>query len=122
LASLRSDKRKQLRRERRRVAESGIRYLTLHGGDITPEQLRFAFDAHQRTFLLHGHEPYLNLACFEQLARVLGKALMVKLAVLGERPVAAAIFLASGDTLYGRYWGATGDFHSLHFETCYHQG
>jgi predicted N-acyltransferase len=32
------------------------------------------------------------------------------------------VFLASHDTLYGRYWGANGDFHSLHFETCYHQG
>ena len=24
--------------------------------------------------------------------------------------------------LFGRYWGASADFHSLHFETCYHQG
>jgi predicted N-acyltransferase len=47
---------------------------------------------------------------------------MVKLAMLGTTPVAAAVFLASRDTLYGRYWGATGEFHSLHFETCYHQG
>jgi predicted N-acyltransferase len=40
----------------------------------------------------------------------------------GDTPVAAAIFLVSRDTLYGRYWGAVDDFHSLHFETCYHQG
>ena len=33
-----------------------------------------------------------------------------------------AIFFRSADTLYGRYWGAAADFHSLHFETCYHQG
>ena len=26
------------------------------------------------------------------------------------------------DTLYGRYWGASGDFHSLHFELCYYRG
>jgi predicted N-acyltransferase len=24
--------------------------------------------------------------------------------------------------LYGRYWGAGGNYHSLHFETCYYQG
>jgi predicted N-acyltransferase len=26
------------------------------------------------------------------------------------------------DALYGRYWGAGGNYHSLHFETCYYQG
>jgi predicted N-acyltransferase len=122
LAGLRSEKRKQLRRERRRVAEGGIRYLTLHGTDITPAQLRFAFDMHRRTFHQHGHLPYLNLACFEELAARLGEALMVKLAMRGDTPVAAAIFLVSDEALFGRYWGAVDDFHSLHFETCYHQG
>ena len=29
---------------------------------------------------------------------------------------------AARDTLYGRYWGASADHHSLHFETCYYQG
>src|SRR5690606_6507050 len=52
LAGMRSEKRKQLRRERRRIAEGGIRYLTLHGNDITPAQLRFAFEAYRRTFHL----------------------------------------------------------------------
>jgi predicted N-acyltransferase len=47
---------------------------------------------------------------------------MVKLAVHGTTPVAAAIFFVGRETLYGRYWGAGADFHSLHFETCYYQG
>jgi len=122
LGTFRSEKRKQMRRERRRVAEEGIGFLTLHGGDITPAQLRFVFDVHERNFRRHGHEPYLNYACFEEMARTLGSALLVKLACRGEQPVAAAVFLVSREALYGRYWGAVGDFHSLHFETCYHQG
>ena len=36
--------------------------------------------------------------------------------------VAAAVYFRSADTLYGRYWGADGDYHSLHFEACYYQG
>ena len=36
--------------------------------------------------------------------------------------VATAVFFRGRDTLYGRYWGAAADFHSLHFEACYHQG
>jgi predicted N-acyltransferase len=33
-----------------------------------------------------------------------------------------AVFFRGGDALYGRYWGAYEQHHSLHFETCYHQG
>ena len=47
---------------------------------------------------------------------------MVKIAVHDSRPVAAAVFFCSREALWGRYWGAAGDYHSLHFETCYHQG
>ncbi len=122
LATFRSEKRKQIRRERRRCAEAGVRFLTLHGGDLTPAQLQFVHEVHARTFRLHGHEPYLNLGFFTEIARTLGDALMVKLALHGDTPVAAAVFFASPDALFGRYWGATGDFHSLHFEACYHQG
>lgn len=122
LATMRSEKRKQLKRERRRIVESGITYQTVHGSRITASQLRFAHAVHERTFQLHGHPPYLNLAFFERIAQTLGDALMVKIAMLQDTAVAAAIFFVGGDTLYGRYWGASGDFHSLHFETCYHQG
>ena len=33
-----------------------------------------------------------------------------------------AIFFVGSEALYGRYWGAGGNFHSLHFEACYYQG
>ncbi|MEO8314886.1 MAG: GNAT family N-acetyltransferase [Pseudomonadota bacterium] len=122
LATFRSEKRKQIHRERRRCAEAGVHFLTLHGGELTPAQLQFVHDVHARTFHQHGHEPYLNLAFFTEIAHTLGPALMVKLAMRGSEPVAAAVFLVSDGALFGRYWGATGDFHSLHFEACYHQG
>jgi uncharacterized protein len=109
LTSFRADKRKQIRRERRRCAEDGIHFLTVHGDDITPAQLRFVHAVHARTFQQHGHEPYLNIGFFSEIARTLGRALMVKIAMHGSTP-------------YGRYWGATGEHHSLHFECCYHQG
>jgi uncharacterized protein len=122
LATFRSEKRKQIRRERRRCQESGIHFLTLHGGELTQPQLQFIHAVHARTFHLHGHEPYLNLAFFTEIAATLGKAFMVKLAMRGQEPVAAAVFFVSDDTLFGRYWGASAEFHSLHFEACYHQG
>ena len=74
------------------------------------------------TFRRHGHLPYLNLQFFRRVAAALGDAFVVVLARQHGELVATALYFRSHDTLYGRYWGADGDFHSLHFETCYYQG
>ena len=36
-------------------------------------------------------------------------------------PVAGALNLIGGDTLYGRNWGCDEHYKFLHFETCYYQ-
>lgn len=122
LATFRADKRKKALRERRRVREGGVTYRTLSGAEITDSlwDVVFAFSA--RTFAMHGNEHYLNAAFFKTLSRVLPDAVMVKLAMLQDTPIATAIYFRSRDTLYGRYWGAAANFDSLHFETCYFQG
>jgi predicted N-acyltransferase len=122
LATFTAEKRKKARRERRRVEEAGIRFLTRFGHELDPALLETVYGFHRETFLRHGHEPYLTRAFFAEIARTLGDALMVKIAVHGGRAVAAAVFFWSAETLWGRYWGASGEYHSLHFETCYHQG
>ncbi len=122
LETFTADKRKKARRERRRVAEAGIRFETLLGGDLDEKTLDIVYAFHRDTFLRHGHEPYLSREFFSEAARTLGDAIMVKLAVCAGVPVAAAIFFWSSDTLFGRYWGSADEYHSLHFEACYHQG
>ncbi len=122
LSTFTAEKRKKARRERRRVQEAGIRFVTRFGGELEPPLLDCIYAFHRETFLRHGHEPYLTRAFFEEICRTLGDALMVKIALHGARPVAAAVFFWSEEALWGRYWGAEGDYHSLHFETCYHQG
>ena len=122
LASFSADKRKKARRERRRVAEAGIVFETRFGSDLDPRTLDTVYALHRDTFLRHGNEPYLSRAFFGAVAGSLGQSLMVKLALHAGRPVAAAVFFWHEEALYGRYWGAAADFHSLHFEACYHQG
>jgi uncharacterized protein len=122
LASFTADKRKKVRRERRRVAEAGVVFQTRFGAELNGALLERVYELHRDTFLRHGHEPYLTLECFAEIARTMPDALMVKLATHGRTVVAAAIFFIGADTLFGRYWGAAADYHSLHFETCYHQG
>jgi hypothetical protein len=126
LESFTAEKRKKTRRERRRVNEDGIEFETLRGAELRGPPIDEVFDLHRDTFLRHGNEPYLNRACFRALPEALGDAFLVKRARLagpkGVRTVAAAVFLEGGNALYGRYWGACEQHHSLHFETCYHQG
>jgi predicted N-acyltransferase len=117
-----ADKRKKARRERRRVAEAGIAFETRLGPDLDERTLDYVYAFHRDTFLRHGHEPYLTREFFSEAARTMGDALMVKVAMRCGRPVAAAIFFWSPSALFGRYWGSAGEFNSLHFEACYHQG
>ena len=117
-----ADKRKKANRERRRVAEEGITFETLLGTDLDRKTIDEIYDLHRDTFLRHGHEPYLTRAFFRQLPAALGDRFMVKRARSAGESVAAAVFFWSPQALYGRYWGAFEQHHSLHFETCYHQG
>ena len=122
LETFTADKRKKARRERRRVAEAGIGFETLVGADLTEPLLDCVYGFHRDTFLRHGHEPYLTREFFTEAVRTMGDALMVKVAVRAGVPVAAAIFFWSQQALFGRYWGSAEEYHSLHFEACYHQG
>ena len=122
MATFRSEKRKKALRERRRIEEGGVTFKTLHGAQMTPELWSVVFGFSAATFESRGHEHYLNEGFFQAISAALPDSVMVKLAMHEERPIASAIFFRSDDTLYGRYWGAAADFHSLHFETCYYQG
>jgi uncharacterized protein len=122
LASFTAEKRKKAKRERRRVAEAGIEFDTLHGGDMDASLWKAVYSFYADTFHRHGHEPYLNLDFFKRIAAAMPNEIMLKVARIGAEPIAVAIFFVGSDALYGRYWGAGGNFHSLHFEACYYQG
>ena len=122
LDGFRAEKRKKLRRERRRVAESGIVFRSLAGESIEPPLWETIFGFSERTFLLHGSAHYLNARFLAAVARRRPGAVAVKVAERDDVPVAAAIFFQGGSTLYGRYWGSAAREDSLHFEACYYQG
>jgi hypothetical protein len=122
LAGFTAEKRKKLRRERRRVAEAGITHRTVHGDELDERMIETVYRLHARTFAQFGNPPYLNLAFFRHLAQAMPRALVVELAMQDGEVIACSISLRGGDTLYGRYWGACGEHHSLHFETCLYRG
>ncbi|NJD06587.1 MAG: N-acetyltransferase [Methylococcaceae bacterium] len=122
LAAFCSRRRKQLRKERRTVAESDVVCRRVMGTEATEADWRFVFRCYRDTFLRHGNYPALTLGFFRHLGRTMGESVMLVVAERRREPVAAAFFLVGSKTLYGRYWGALEDIPGLHFETCYYQG
>lgn len=122
LATFTAEKRKKAKRERRRVTEAGIDFDTRLGGEMTDSLWKTVYEFYADTFYRHGHEPYLNLHFFKLVSARMPERMMLKIARQGKTPIAVAIFFVGEDALYGRYWGAGGNYHSLHFETCYYQG
>jgi predicted N-acyltransferase len=122
LESFTAEKRKKARRERRRVVEDGVTFETLLGNELDRGAIDEVYDLHRDTFLRHGHEPYLTRELFRAMPAALGENFMVKRASCEGETAAAAVFFFCREALYGRYWGARAQHHSLHFEACYHQG
>jgi predicted N-acyltransferase len=122
LATFSAEKRKKLKRERRRVAEDGITFRLLHGGDAAEGDWAFFHELYADTFRRRGGIPTLSLGFFLRLAERAPESVLLVVAEHGRRPVAAAFCLVGTDTLYGRHWGCCETYHSLHFESCYYQG
>lgn len=121
LNSLASRKRKQIRKERRVVAEAGLSIETLSGADIEERHWDAFFAFYQETGSRKWGVPYLTRPFFSMLGERMGDAVVLVMVERAGRPVAAALNLAGADTLYGRNWGCIEDHRFLHFEACYYR-
>ena len=114
--------RKNIRQERRKVRDAGIDFRIVHGDDASDADLAAMHGFYLQTFAEYGNSPALTLEFLRHLARTLPRQLVLVLAQREGRAIAGALCLRGGDTLYGRYWGASELHPGLHFEACYYQG
>ena len=121
LASLASRKRKQIRRERREALAEGLTVLALSGEDIQERHWDAFFHFYQETSSRKWGVPYLTREFFSLLGQNMGEQVVLMIAENTGQPIAGALNLMSGDTLYGRNWGAVEYHKFLHFELCYYQ-
>jgi predicted N-acyltransferase len=123
LGTFRSSRRKNLKRERRLVAEQGVTLERNTGSGINGEDWEGFYKCYCSTYQKRsGHSGYLTRAFFRQLLDSMREQLMLVVARRDGVIVASALFLFDSRTLYGRYWGALEDVHCLHFEACFYQG
>ena len=121
LADLSSRKRKNIRRERAEAQGFGGQILALTGNDIQPEHWDAFWRFYQDTGNRKWGTPYLTRAFFDCAQDTLRDDMLLVLALVDGRPVAGALNFIGRETLFGRYWGSTEYYPSLHFELCYYQ-
>ncbi len=118
LAQLNSKRRKNIRRERRKVSDDNIQIETIEGPQLNDEQWELLYAYYRVTFMKKSGTPTLTLDFFKAVANKLHAVF----AYHEGRTVAVAICFKGKDTLYGRHWGCSDNYDSLHFEVCYYNG
>jgi len=121
LSTLEQKKRKNIRAERRKVAEAGIRFRQVRGTDATETDWHFFKRCYDHTYRAHHSTPYLNLDFFLRIAQTMPENLLLVVAERDDKPIASSLLVYDRHALYGRYWGALEQHDCLHFETAYYQ-
>ena len=122
LATFTAEKRRKVRAERRRVQESGLIIEVRHGHELDPAEWPILHALYASTFERFGNYPVFSAACLAELAQTLGSGMVLFIARDAHAPIAVSLCFRSDEVLYGRYWGCSGNHHSLHFELCFYQG
>lgn len=120
LAALSSRKRKNIRKERQAVTESGLTIHVLTGNDITREHWDHFFDFYIDTGSRKWGTPYLTREFFSSVGENMAEDIVLIMVQNGDRWIAGAINFIGGDALYGRNWGCIEHHDCLHFEVCYY--
>ncbi len=121
LGALRSKRRSEIKRERLGASQHGLEFQTLTGNQLTLEHARLMSLFYRSTTAKMGGMAYLTPRFFELLVERMPEAIVFMLALDRGEPVAGALNLTGGKTLFGRYWGSTRDYKHLHFELCYYR-
>jgi len=125
LGAFNANQRRNIKRERKAVAEAGLTLKIHTGADISQELLAQMYVFYADTCDKFGWwgSKYLTPQFFEQLAPNYSDRTLLVAAYSDEnpgQPMGMSICFTKGKNLYGRYWGATQDFDSLHFDACYY--
>jgi predicted N-acyltransferase len=114
-------RRRQIVRERRQVAEQGLVIERRTGAELTAADGRMMHGFYRATVDRKEGLAYLPEAFFERVFATMPDRILLVTAKAGAEVVGASVSFFKGKHLYGRYWGATAEYRSLHFELCYYQ-
>ncbi len=126
LSRFNANQRRNIRRERRRLAIRGVRVDIIPGDDLPRELFERMHAFYARTNDQFGPWgcKYLTRDFFALLPERFRKRLVFAVALDVIRPgppLGMALLVTKGDNLFGRYWGCVREIEFLHFEACYYR-
>lgn len=121
LDQLSSRKRKQIRKERKTIADSDIQIETLTGSAIKGHHWDAFFQFYIDTGARKWGQPYLTREFFDEIGQTMGERIILFMCNRDDHNIAAALNFIGNDTIYGRHWGCIEDHPCLHFEACYYR-
>jgi uncharacterized protein len=124
LKGFNANQRRNIKRERKAVAEAGLtlRPLTKEAVNVQTMSLVYKFYADTCDKFGWWGSKYLTREFFESLAANYRDRVLVMAAFEEgqEVPMGMSFCIHKGDRLYGRYWGSQQEIDCLHFEACYY--
>ncbi|MCB1201414.1 MAG: GNAT family N-acetyltransferase [Leptospiraceae bacterium] len=121
LGSLRSHRRKEIKREREKLKAENLQIEYLTGDQLTIEHMLQMYGFYLNTHQDKWGQAYLNREFFVYLAEKLRENTLLTLAKKDGEPVAATLSFFGGKALYGRYWGCSQNIRYLHFDLSYYR-
>jgi hypothetical protein len=125
LAAFNANQRRNIKRERKAVANAGLSLRPMTSEAISRSLLTHMYAFYSDTCDKFGWwgSKYLTKRFFEQLY----PNYCHRIVLFGvydqqnpQHPIGMSFCVTKDDQLYGRYWGAFQEFDNLHFDTCYY--
>lgn len=122
LSFFNSKNRKKIKRERKQVQQQDIEIEIRSGLEMTDSLWETYHSFYSSTFDKKSGMATLSLDFFKSIGQTMPNNVLVLFAKHNNEYVASAFCIRGDKTLYGRHWGCSEEFDSLHFELCYYQG
>ncbi len=121
LSTLKSSKRKAIKKERRSINQHDLTIQKITGDDLNVEMWNSFYEFYLTTVDKKWGGAYLNREFFHLINSKMKDKVLLVIARQNNKIVAGALNFIGKNTLYGRNWGAVVDIPFLHFELCYYQ-
>jgi predicted N-acyltransferase len=124
LKPFRSIQRRNIRRERRRMATQGISIQCLTGEQIQPEWAGLMYQCYLNTNAQYGPwaARFVNGDFFKRIFDAYRHRLLIVAAYQNSAdiPIGLSMLVFKNSRLLGRYWGSTRHVKDLHFNLCFY--
>ncbi len=120
LDDVRSNRKKQIRRERKSIRELGLDIQIMEKDEIKTEHIDAIWTFYMDTHLRKWGSAYLSRNFFDLMHSNFRRRIVLVMAKNKNGWVGGTFNIVKNNRLFGRYWGTLFNYKNLHFECCFY--